>query len=1210
MATEAVKSYLVDRLLRPVLSQYVRDGAIDGHLFEIETGRILLQDVDLRTDSPLIDSLDLPVVIKRAVARRIEIQLHWGDLLGKPLLVSIDGVFLVAETGKEPTIDAYLDRQLSASTKDISASEAEAKDREAQSKARPPVPSVSSGAPVPEPAKGYHWLVTSAASRIARAVRIAVTNIHVRLEAGQGAKPCALGLTLARCAIEDIDGAASTVNSAAHADAGIETGAASFICKRVSVEGLSLYLDSGLSAVGSDRSAPAYGAPTAAACSVDSAAGVLDYYRVMQALIPGSSPVLPVGAASALSPSTQHQFLLSPLSLEMDAVVNDQGRPPPGELERLIREALPDGGSAWEEALVTVLPSQPPPGARSSDTSRAAAMAGTSAAVSAAVAEYSRFLADPTGFLCMLWYRHHVKAGKGAQAPEPASALASAGPRVQLGAGVELEGKPSREPGTGTAAPAVTFTPSRASRESRAEAPAGPAEGLLPSPGDLPRLATHPVSQPSASVSADGPVVGWMRRMGVASAPVTALAREFEAAALSARPPLLDAALRLPAVSLRVTDVQLRHAMEVTGQVGAYYAPQLPGDLRTAEDGARLLQELGIVPQPPAAGEGAADARQWGDLSETYRRMWRESLVHAAVGDAAGTEPRSQVFKARQIALERYWLGRGQALLLAQLRAQEEAAYQREQAASAGMMSRVVGFITGRSKAPEQRSRALEELRRSLGLPASPSSGQAHPPAATPGSVGYATAGPCARVGGRDYAFLPFIRAHVSLASGVVALVRRGVQHQRAWVAAAASSPLPAPARSAAASNASGGSDGSGCAFSSALPTGFGPPSVAPSTSSSGYEGLAGKFAPAPAPGWERDALLCTLQWADLAVGAEVWCPELVAQDARRVEGERAVREPATGAADQGIASASVALPPAEAVPGMGLRAHVSLRELWAIDTVTMPGRRFFLIKRTGDTEAVAPMVAVATGGGIQPQTAAGVSPLTSPASLVLPREAMVQAAAQGQLQLLAAVQAEEGTAGQEGVSSQGATTAESGHTSGTDASAGYLSTTTASSTGESPPLQQHEYHYPSPPAARPPLVDLRVQYGLFAPNSVVLSGDIQRLDITGSMAPVPPLLAFFAAPAMTATASTAPQTDFVLQAVADAVAASAPAADVAGAVSAAVLSLPSISARLSIAAPRLIVPADPTVDRTLCMVLHLGDLTLASTEAEERGEHAGAAGS
>jgi hypothetical protein len=98
MATGALKSYVLERLLRPLLAPWVHD----AHALSLDGGRVVLRDVDLRTQSPLVAALDLPVVPLRLIARRVELAVHWGDLLGQPLEVMIEGVLAVLSTDTPP----------------------------------------------------------------------------------------------------------------------------------------------------------------------------------------------------------------------------------------------------------------------------------------------------------------------------------------------------------------------------------------------------------------------------------------------------------------------------------------------------------------------------------------------------------------------------------------------------------------------------------------------------------------------------------------------------------------------------------------------------------------------------------------------------------------------------------------------------------------------------------------------------------------------------------------------------------------------------------------------------------------------------------------------------------------------------------------------------------------------------------------------------
>lgn len=101
MATGALKSYVLERLLRPLLAPLVRPDTKE-HALSFDGGRVVLRDVDLHTQSPLLAALDLPVVPLRLIARRVELAVHWGDLLGQPLEITIEGVLAVLSTDTPP----------------------------------------------------------------------------------------------------------------------------------------------------------------------------------------------------------------------------------------------------------------------------------------------------------------------------------------------------------------------------------------------------------------------------------------------------------------------------------------------------------------------------------------------------------------------------------------------------------------------------------------------------------------------------------------------------------------------------------------------------------------------------------------------------------------------------------------------------------------------------------------------------------------------------------------------------------------------------------------------------------------------------------------------------------------------------------------------------------------------------------------------------
>ena len=698
------------------------------------------------------------MTVKRAFARRIEVQLSWRDLLGQPLLIIVDGIYVLAEASKQSTPRQYLDRQLGATEAEVAAAEAAAKQaqgREHETSAKEGVPTLdpasssasSSGSnsgskptPVPEPNKGFHWLVTAAVGRVARAVKVDVRNIHIRLESQTAAPthpgapsafprhpPYSVGLILQRCTVDDLAppdlvsgvselasgvpaGASSITTAASGAD--VETGKYSFIRKRIAVAGLSVYCDSHNGFRISDDGLEGFLAEIQA-LSGGTAAGAAEITPTPAASALGAAtPLSDASGDSATRQQVQQmagprQYLIAPLGCEIDVVVNDQGRPPPAELELLVRQSLADSSPDWEERLANAIPRNLPQAASIASFSAVPLSAVKSSLAytggrAAAEIEYERFVTDPLGHFCRLWHSHHVKVQKKAEAPEPAAVQApQAGtPRgtavptvVAAAAAAELEGAKASF-GEGTGQPPIAFgRTSRGGEGPRAYAPEPDREDVaaasLPQTPQL-RDFTTPST---ASFPTDGPVVGWCQRMAIASPTVLELARAFESAALKARPPMLDAALRLPAVKVKLTDVQFQDLMVVASQVGAYYAPVMSEDLASKDAQQAILSTLrlsavaaggtGAVASTSSSGGAGTptDVRAVGanvepDVSvaggassaaaeearrvqcDQYRRVWRLALVAKSHPGSAEQEM-SLRDKAVQLALERYWCAAG-----------------------------------------------------------------------------------------------------------------------------------------------------------------------------------------------------------------------------------------------------------------------------------------------------------------------------------------------------------------------------------------------------------------------------------------------------------------------------------------------------------------------------------------------------------------------
>jgi hypothetical protein len=73
-----IKAWVVRRL-KPVLSPFLKTDSIDPDLIEFDArGRLVLSDLEL--NPALADSMDLPVELKAASVRRIEVQVGDGFL--------------------------------------------------------------------------------------------------------------------------------------------------------------------------------------------------------------------------------------------------------------------------------------------------------------------------------------------------------------------------------------------------------------------------------------------------------------------------------------------------------------------------------------------------------------------------------------------------------------------------------------------------------------------------------------------------------------------------------------------------------------------------------------------------------------------------------------------------------------------------------------------------------------------------------------------------------------------------------------------------------------------------------------------------------------------------------------------------------------------------------------------------------------------------
>ena len=228
--------------------------------------------------------------------------------------------------------------------------------------------------------------------------------------------------------------------------------------------------------------------------------------------------------------------------------MNDSGFPPRAELASILRAEL--GGDGWQEELSAAIPPSVPP----------RALAGLDAAAAAALHKaYAAFYDDPLLFLVGGW--GSGRGGGGARrcshacvrrAAEPVGPLfryrcccCCCPPADQWIVGKGAQGA--------SKVVAESFTARPFAGVPGLSQPAAPPHVEGSGGG----AASPVLAPPAPAPAAQGPVIAWLRRAGLDSGPLLALGRRFEAAAL-VRPPMLDVSVRLPAVSLELTDAQVR----------------------------------------------------------------------------------------------------------------------------------------------------------------------------------------------------------------------------------------------------------------------------------------------------------------------------------------------------------------------------------------------------------------------------------------------------------------------------------------------------------------------------------------------------------------------------------------------------------------------------------------------------------------------------
>jgi vacuolar protein sorting-associated protein 13A/C len=90
---------LVVKVLQDNLGDYIDGLTPENFEMQIFGGSITLENVGLKREG--MDSLNLPITINSGFVQRLSVQIPWSNLSSKPVVVTIEDVFVVA-TPKDP----------------------------------------------------------------------------------------------------------------------------------------------------------------------------------------------------------------------------------------------------------------------------------------------------------------------------------------------------------------------------------------------------------------------------------------------------------------------------------------------------------------------------------------------------------------------------------------------------------------------------------------------------------------------------------------------------------------------------------------------------------------------------------------------------------------------------------------------------------------------------------------------------------------------------------------------------------------------------------------------------------------------------------------------------------------------------------------------------------------------------------------------------
>jgi len=92
-------SQIAASVLSKYLGEYVDDLNADNIKLSFLSGDAVLQDLKIK--KTVLQSLFPNVVVKQAIIRKLSLHIPWKDLKGKPAIIKIEGVYVLAESGKD-----------------------------------------------------------------------------------------------------------------------------------------------------------------------------------------------------------------------------------------------------------------------------------------------------------------------------------------------------------------------------------------------------------------------------------------------------------------------------------------------------------------------------------------------------------------------------------------------------------------------------------------------------------------------------------------------------------------------------------------------------------------------------------------------------------------------------------------------------------------------------------------------------------------------------------------------------------------------------------------------------------------------------------------------------------------------------------------------------------------------------------------------------